>query len=69
MPCQGPSVNEEEVEKADSAVLHLLLTEFGLFQQPLDKLDPNFAVARQKVLADLKDTVREVLYQDACENW
>jgi hypothetical protein len=66
MPCGGPSLpTPSEIDAITDRVLAVLKEEFFIFQ-----CEPGYFIeSRTKAVDSLKEAIKEVLWQDACEGF
>lgn len=66
MPCMGPKEPSDEVVKnATENVLDSL----GVFKQDINTLVTPLKEERLKVIQQLEDAIREVIFQEYCEEF
>lgn len=69
MSCIGPGINEEQLERAYTEVITLLLDKYGI-----QKSEPYFLAERMlgmRIVLNkhLKQALRDLFYQQACEDF
>lgn len=70
MACMGPeNPTKTEIDAAYNRVMEVLAKEFDVFTHG-DPTWPGMMLrAREKVKEELRNAVREILYQEACESF
>lgn len=69
MACMGPSMpSDGEINELFGKIL-LVITREKLLLTPYGDLPTYFPKARRKAYAKLRDAIKEILVQDACENF
>ena len=69
MACMGPeNPTKTKIDAAYNRVMEVLTKEFNVFNHG-EPTWPGMLKAREKVKEELKNSVREILYQESCESW
>lgn len=65
----GPeNPTKTEIDAAYNRIMEVLVKEFGVFNYG-EPSWPGMRESRKKVQEELRNAIREVLYQEACESW
>lgn len=68
MPCMGPTMpGEEEIDTVTTEVLNFLKEKYAVFTMPEDFIGKSFLDVRNKTISQLKEAIKQILIQEACE--
>ena len=69
MPCMGPNINEQEVSKAYKEIMELLKEKYRVQKHEPFLLEKLHNEHREKANLKFRESLRELFYQQACENF
>ena len=70
MACMGPELSDRKVDKAYARIMEVLADEFDVKQRELDgPMSARNAGMRDAWNQNLKEALRQVIFQEECENF
>ena len=69
MPCMGPGINEAQFEEAYYEIMTLLRDKYAIQSHPPFFLVERMLSLRKEINAEFKETLRKIMYQQACEDF